>query len=224
MASSVYVVLACLALVTLGLTLNATVRLPRVLERRLSQSLQAFARAIELRCPQREGQAERIGSLALALGERMGLSAKSVRRLSRSASLTDIGLCAVPYAQINSRPRDLWTDTDHEAFRRHPQIAAAMIELTPSLRELAPIIRCHHVRFDGRSGPEFPSRDGLPIESRILKLVSDFVDLERAMGSTLAASHLKASEGTHYDPELVDRFLAMLTFTRDGDPAALILA
>lgn len=207
-----------LFLVTAALAYAARVELPIREDERMTQTLRALARAIELRFPSHGGLSARVASLSLHVGRVVGLSDHRLRELEKAAWLRDLGLCAISYDLINRKPSSDWSDADRATYDRHPDVSGAMLELVPTLRHLAPVVRCHHANFDGSSGPFFPVGEQLPLESRILKLICDYVWLERRQGQLLAREQLRDGAGRAYDPHLVEAFLGVLTSDRVGDP------
>jgi response regulator RpfG family c-di-GMP phosphodiesterase len=149
--------------------------------------------------------------LCVLVAKRMNLTAQQVRDLEMAAELRDIGLCAIPYGLVNKKSTYHWDEADWATYYRHAEVSGAMLELVPSLRHLAPIVRWHHTDF---FGPEvFPSGHDIPIESRILKVVSEYVWLTKLQGSLLAKDALKRERGRAFDPAVVDNLLQVLTST-----------
>jgi response regulator RpfG family c-di-GMP phosphodiesterase len=211
MNSDVWLILVGLAAVTLALGYYTRVELPLLEDERMRQSMRAFAKAIELRFPSHAGLSSRVAALSNHVGEEMGLDVWKLHELEMAAWLRDIGLCAISYQLVNKKPNYAWTDADKATYARHPEVSAAMLELAPALRRLAPIVRCHHANFDGSSGPYFPHGRDLPIESRILKVISDYVWFERRQGQVLAREHLRDGAGKAYDPDVVGAFVGVLS-------------
>lgn len=104
-----------------------------------------FARriAIELDLPQ-----EQIGTVELA------------------AQLHDIGHVGVS-AEILAKPGAL-TPEELVEVRGHVEIGSALLRDMPTLAHLAPIVRAHHERIDGRGYPDNLRGDEIPLESRII--------------------------------------------------------
>jgi response regulator RpfG family c-di-GMP phosphodiesterase len=223
MDSEALKVLLALLATTGAMLYYARVYLPAKLQERTRESMKAFSTAVELRFPVREGLSNRVVSLSRELGKRLEFRASELRRIETSARLRDIGLCAIPYRLINDKPMSDWSDGDEAIYERHPEVGAAMLELVPSLSHLAPIVRCHQVNFDGSSGPFFPSKEDIPREARVLRVVSDYVWLERTQGMLLAREGLREGSGKLYDPEIVASLLAMLTSTRVPEPTQPVL-
>lgn len=211
MNSDVLLVLIGLVGVTLALGYYTRVELPMMEEERMRQSMRAFAKAIELRFPSHAGLSSRVAVLSRHVGSEMGLDMWKLHELEMAAWLRDIGLCAISFQLVNRKPNYDWTEADHATYGRHPEVSAAMLELAPALRRLAPIVRSHHANFDGSSGPYFPHAGDLPIESRILKVISDYVWFERRQGQVLAREHLRDGAGKAYDPDVVATFIGVLS-------------
>lgn len=200
---------------TLGILYYSCIWLPKQIQARIRQSIKAYGAAIELRFPKHKGITERTTALAQIVGRRMQLSARQLQRLETAALLRDIGLCAVPYALVNHKSNFEWTDADWATYHRHADVSGAMLELVPSLRDLAPIVRLHH--SDYRSDA-IPSRDDIPIEARILKVVCDFVWFSRTQGTLLARDAILRDRGTQYDERVVDALLQALSSNRVESP------
>lgn len=210
MDNAVLIVLVGLAVLTLAQGIYVWLYLPRKMEERLGQSLKAFSQAIELRIPSHEGISSRVVVLSRAVGRALKLDRQQLKGLHRAAMLREIGLCAVPYTLMNEIPKTQWNDEDRKVFERYPEVSAAMLEVVPSLHHLAPIVRHHRVPYDGSMGPFAPSREDLPMESRILKVVGDCVWHERYQGGMLALESLRSSAGKEYDPQVVQALMKVL--------------
>src|SRR3954464_2480029 len=147
-----WIVLGTAGAATLWLVLYVNIILPRQVEERFFDSMRAFSRAVELRFPGQTHLSEDVEALATRLGRQLGFTKDRMRRLRTAARLQDIGLCALPYALINTKPSNQWTDAERATYDRHPEVSGAMLDLVPSLRDLTEIVRCHHARFDGSDG------------------------------------------------------------------------
>jgi response regulator RpfG family c-di-GMP phosphodiesterase len=207
-------VLVGLSTVTLGMLFYLYKFLPAQLNRRTRESIGAFSRAVELRFPSHEGLTEAVVELSLRVGSRMDVSSTCMERLELAAMLRDVGLCAIPYKLVNEKPVLRWSDEDKVAYYRHQEISATMLELVPSLKHIAPIVRCHHTNYDGSDGPHFPSHENLPLESRILKVVSAYVWAERWQGRMLARTWIEQGTGVEYDPVVVAAFWEVVSSSR----------
>ena len=145
----------------------------------------------------------------------MGLSEKDRHKLEMAAMLRDIGLCAIPYNMMNSRPEMEWTEAERMTYDRHSEVSGAMLEMVPSLKALAPTVRFHHADYKSDQVADLmPQGDQIPIEARVLKVVSEYVWLARTRGDLLAKETLRDGSGSAYDPRVVDAMLDVLTSAR----------
>ena len=109
--------------------------------------------------------------------------------------LSDIGLCAIPYNLINGKEAVEWSEAERMTYDRHPEVSGAMLELVPSLRHLSSIVRLHHAPYEGvtPADPTVPVGGMLPVESRILKVVTEYLQQERMVGDMLARQAIRES-------------------------------
>jgi putative two-component system response regulator len=76
------------------------------------------------------------------------------------------------------------------------------------------ITRWHHERWDGSGYPDGLQREEIPVSARVMALADVFDALisPRVYKSALPLEHARdaiaAGRGTHFDPDLVDAFLA----------------
>lgn len=187
--------------------------LPSQFEARITEACRAFATAIELRFPSHSGLTSRAASLCVLVADRLGFPKEQIRDIERACLLRDIGHCATPYALVNRKAFDDWSAEDRRTYLKHAGASGAMLELVPSLRPLANMVRFHHRSWlsrEPRGGPEILQ------EARVLKAVVDFVWKERFEGYGAAIASIQAGAGDEYEPEAASALLAVLTSIRDG--------
>lgn len=199
--------------------------LPRKLDERFRESMRAFGTAIELRFPSQKGMTDQVLMLSDKVARRLGLSEKERHKLEMAAMLRDIGLCAIPYGMMNGKPEQEWTEAERMTYDRHSEVSGAMLEMVPSLRNLASTVRFHHTDFrSGACGDGSPQGEEIPVEARVLKVVSEYVWLAKTRGDLLAKETLLDGSGTAYDPRVVDAILDVLTSARGKQALAFARA
>jgi len=203
-----WIVLGSAAAATLWLVVFVNILLPRQVDDRFFDSMRAFSRAVELRFPGQAHLSEDVEALAVRIGRELGFTQQRLRRLRMAARLQDVGLCALPYALINTKPSDQWTDAERATYNRHPEVSGAMLDLVPSLRDLTEIVRCHHARYDGSD--ECPVGESIPIEARVLKVSVDYAWTTRHMGELIARDKIMAGKETEYCPVVVNALAGIL--------------
>jgi len=211
-------VLLLAALGTAGLLVYIKFWLPRAVEERTLESLRAFGKAIELRFPSHQGLTEQVLQLSMEVATALKLSPHERHLLEFAVHLRDIGLCAIPYSLVNGRSWEDWSAAEQTTYDRHAEISGAMLEMVPSLKQIAEIVRHHHMRHE-----DFPKLvEGKfftpPIQSEILNAVAAYVWIENHQGSVAARAAITAKTGTEIDPAVAEALLSVLSFARIEEP------
>jgi len=148
------------------------------------------------------------------------LSERYIQLLARSAPLHDIGKVGIPDA-ILRKPGPL-TPEEWTIMKTHAQLGSAAIELAEFdavqpvefLALAKEIAHWHHEKWDGSGYPDGLSGEAIPLSARIMA-VSDVFDAlvtprvyKPAMETEAARDIIAAGRGRHFDPRLVDAFLA----------------
>jgi HD-GYP domain-containing protein (c-di-GMP phosphodiesterase class II) len=148
---------------------------------------------------------EAVGNLAARIGSTMHQPASTILDIELAGRLHDIATLTLP-----------GTACATESFERHPVVGEAFIRSVPSLAHLAPIVRSHRERFDGKGYPDGLQGAEIPLSSRIISVAAAFVDLvtespERAAVLPYDACHeLSLAAGTRFDPDVVAATLHLL--------------
>jgi HD-GYP domain-containing protein (c-di-GMP phosphodiesterase class II) len=100
--------------------------------------------------------------------------------------------------------------------KTHVTVGAELIEKTDRLCHLAPFIRHHHERWDGRGYPAGLSGEEIPLEARILN-VCDSVEAmasdrpyHKGMSPDEVIAEVKRCAGTQFDPTIVEIFVRIV--------------
>ncbi len=131
-----------------------------------------------------------------------------------AGTLHDVGKIATP-TEILLKPGPL-TDEEWNSMRAHSRIGAKMLERIPSLRDLAPVVRAHHERLDGKGYPDRLAGNAIPIASRIIAVADSFHAMiskrpyRQAMPVARALDQLRAGAGTQWDPALTEAMVAVV--------------
>ncbi len=140
--------------------------------------------------------------------------------LERSAPLHDIGKVGIP-DQILHKPGKLDPD-EWEIMKTHAAIGARAIEVAEqdSERPLAflalakEIAHWHHEHWDGSGYPDGLSGESIPLSARLMALadVFDAMISRRVYKAPLPFEEVRnfivGGRGTHFDPDVVDAFIA----------------
>jgi putative two-component system response regulator len=179
------------------------------------QLLFSVARTIEARDEGTGDHCDRLARMVVRFGEFLGLEDDELTALRRGGYLHDLGKVGVPDAVL-LKPGRLSSE-EWNVMKRHVTIGWEICSPLRSLRNVLPIIRHHHERWDGSGYPDSLAGEQIPLLVRVFQLVDVFDALtndrcyRRAFPreTALAVIREEADRGWR-DPELLSRFLAML--------------
>lgn len=172
------------------------------------RTIEALALAIEAKDHTTHTHLQRVRTYAVEIAKVLHLPPEQIEALRAAALLHDIGKLAVPEHIIN-KPGRLTTE-EFEKMKVHPLIGAEILERVAFPYPVAPIVRCHHERWDGSGYPEGLSGEQIPIGARILAAVDclDALASHRqyrpAVPLVEAMAKVKEMAGTWFDPQVVE--------------------
>jgi CHASE2 domain-containing sensor protein len=186
-----------------------------------------LAQAAELRDEDTGGHIERLGELAERLARQIGMTPHEAHQLRVACALHDIGKIGVP-DRILLKPGRL-DDAEHEVIRSHTTSGADILSGSRSalLQSAETVARTHHERWDGTGYPAGLRGEEIPLIGRICAIcdVFDALSTRRPYKEPWPFEHvvaeIKRSSGTHFDPQLVCAFLALLPDLRREHPGAV---
>ncbi len=184
------------------------------LERAYLGTAEALAAALEAKDSYTADHSKAIVEHALAVGRRLGLSEPELRTLRYGAIFHDIGKIAIPEAILDKH--GALTDEERAIIERHTVVGERILSSIEFLRDVLPLVRHEHERFDGSGYPDGLAGEEIPLGSRII-FVCDAYDAmitdrpyRAALGEEEAREQLSANAGTQFDPRVVGALLATL--------------
>jgi PAS domain S-box-containing protein len=176
-------------------------------------TIEGWSRALDLRDRETEGHSRRVTEHTLRLARAMGLPEDELVHIRRGALLHDIGKMGVPDS-ILQKPGPLNED-EWGIMRRHTTEARDLLAPITFLGPALAIPFSHHERWDGGGYPEGRAGEAIPLAARIFA-VADVYDAltsdrpyRKAWSRPQALQHIRDGAGTHFDPQVVDAFLAL---------------
>ncbi len=154
--------------------------------------LMTLARSVEAKDEALEGHCERLSVLAVALGRQVGLGRRPLLALHRGGVLHDIGKVGIPDAVLFKRGK--LDEREWEIMKQHPRIGDQIIAPLRSMREVRPIVRHHHERWNGSGYPDALAGEDIPITARVLQLADAYDALRVERVYKPAFSHARTLE------------------------------
>jgi HD-GYP domain-containing protein (c-di-GMP phosphodiesterase class II) len=145
-----------------------------------------------------------------------------------AALLHDVGKLAIP-EHILSKPGRL-TEEEFQKIRIHPQVGFQIIEHVPFPYPVAPLVLCHHERWDGKGYPLGLKGTEIPLGARVLAVADYFDSLTRdrpyhkQVPREVARTLLQQEAYRALDPDLVGKFLEILPGLAEYEAAAAAAA
>ena len=178
--------------------------------------IERLAHAAESRDEETGIHVQRIGRLAERLGRAVGMSETDAERLRYASALHDIGKIGIPDAVL-TKPGRL-SPQEQQVMRRHTTIDAEILSGSRSpIVALAEVVaRTHHERWDGSGYPAGLRGEAIPLAGRITAVCDVFDALlserryKAAWSLDAALAELRRERGGHFDPQVLDAFLALV--------------
>lgn len=154
------------------------------------------------------GHCRRLETLAIATGERLGLSGEQMGSVSYAAFLHDIGKSKVP-KEVLQKPGRL-TEAEWKLIRQHPTWGREILEEKDFLQDVAKIVEQTHERPDGQGYPNGVVDGGILIEAKIIAAVAAFDAMtsdrpyRKARSVESALQELQRNAGSQFDGQVVE--------------------
>ena len=178
-------------------------------------TLEGWAKALELHDKETVGHSERVTSLTLRLAEAMGIHGAALTGIRRGSLLHDIGKMGIPDSVLNKNGS--LTEQELVIVRQHPIHAYNMLKEIDHLHSAMEIPYCHHEKWDGTGYPRGLKGEEIPISARIFAVVDVYDALindrpyRKAMQEADVIAYLRDQCGKHFDPQVVETFIRILT-------------
>jgi putative two-component system response regulator len=178
------------------------------------ETIRRLAAAAEFRDGETARHLERIGIYSAILAGAIGMDDESCDLIRLASPMHDIGKISVPDRVLLKTT--LLTPAEYEVMKTHSEIGYRILAGSNSLllATAARIALTHHERWDGGGYPRGLAGEDIPLEGRIVAVADAYDSMtsvrryKDAIQPSRAAELLRADVGTHFDPSLVDAFLA----------------
>src|ERR1019366_7703157 len=155
-----------------------------------------------------------VSDQATAIAGALGLDTEVVGLIGMAALLHDIGKVAIPDTLLQkSAPL---SSSERARLHEHAELGAQILEASPFLCDLVPMVRYHHERWDASGYPEHLRGENIPQGARIIAVAEAYDAMQRkhlyqdASSAQEALAELWRRAGTQFDPVVVHVFSALL--------------
>ncbi len=162
-----------------------------------------------------KGHFMRLARLATQMGNKLGITGKEYNNLYYASLLHDIGRIKVSRKiDINFKEKDsvrlVQSEISVYPISLHPIVGANMLKQINLFKDMIPIIKHHHENYDGTGYPDGLSGEEIPLASRIITVVEDYIKIfyndytEDSYEKNTALNKLFSLAGKKYDPKVID--------------------
>ncbi len=179
-------------------------------------TLAGWAKALELRDRETEGHTQRVTNGTMTLARSLSINEESLVHIYRGALLHDIGKMGIP-DNILRKPGHL-SEEEWQIMRLHPVYAYEWLNPIEYLQPALEIPYCHHEKWDGTGYPRGLHGPDIPLAARIFSVVDvwDALSFDRPYRKAWSQAHvreyIRAHAGSHFDPEIVAKFLEIYEY------------
>jgi HD-GYP domain-containing protein (c-di-GMP phosphodiesterase class II) len=181
-------------------------------------TIKLLAQLVEGRDEYTGGHIQRVTTYAVMLGKQLNQRANQpvvdLQLLEIGAPLHDIGKILVPEDLLKA-PRKLTAD-EFKEMQKHTTKGDDIIKSIDELRAIAPIVRSHHERWDGKGYPDGKVGEDIHIMARIVSVVDAFDAMttvriyhpdKKCKKPDEAFAEIERMAGQQFDPQCAAAFL-----------------
>lgn len=184
------------------------------LEQAYLDMIQTLRYTVEAKDTYTRGHSDRVSEYSVLIGEKLGIPEDQLKTLKIGGLFHDIGKIGIPDS-ILLKPGKL-TDDEYSEIKNHPSIGAHILSSAAIFKDMIPIVKHHHEKYDGNGYPSRLKGEEIPYLARIAAVADTFdamtsrrsyrdaVDLQKVK------DEIKRCEGTQFDPQIAEAFLDIL--------------
>ena len=176
--------------------------------------VQTLRYTVEAKDTYTRGHSDRVSEYSVLIGEKLGLPEDQIKTLRIGGLFHDIGKIGIPDS-ILLKP-DKLSDDEYSQIKNHPSIGAHILGSAEIFKDIIPIVKHHHERYDGNGYPSRLKGEEIPYIARIAAVADTFdaMTSRRSYRGPIDIEHVKEEikrcEGTQFDPQIAEVFLDIL--------------
>ncbi|MGN1271105.1 MAG: HD domain-containing phosphohydrolase [Clostridia bacterium] len=184
------------------------------LEQAYMESIETLRFTVEAKDPYTRGHSDRVSEYSVLIGKNLGLSDEDLKTLRLGGLFHDIGKIGVPDSILLKESK--LTDDEYSEIKNHPTIGAHILSNATIFKDIIPIVKHHHERYDGNGYPGRLKGEDIPYFARISAVADAFdaMTSKRTYRNSLPLDVVKEEiekcKGTQFDPAIADIFLDIL--------------
>ena len=115
---------------------------------------------------------DRVSQYAVLIGKKLNLSKEELDTLKLGSMYHDIGKVGIS-SKILFKDSKL-SDDEYYEMKKHTFIGSDILSKSNTFKDIIPIVKYHHERYDGKGYPEGLKGDQIPLLTRIVSVADTF--------------------------------------------------
>ena len=184
------------------------------LEKAYLDSIETLRYTVEAKDPYTKGHSDRVAEYSVLIGKELGLSENELKTIQVGGLFHDIGKIGIPDSILLKESR--LTDDEYSEIKNHPSIGAHILCNAEVFKDIIPIVKHHHERFDGNGYPSQLQGNDIPYIARIAAVADTFDAMtskrtyRNALPIEIVKEELIKCSGTQFDPDIANTFLDII--------------
>lgn len=184
------------------------------LESAYMETIEILRFTVEAKDAYTRGHSDRVSAYSVLIGEALGLPEEDLKTLKIGGLFHDIGKIGIPDSILLKTTK--LDDEEYSEIKNHPAIGAHILSNATIFKDIIPIVKHHHERFDGRGYPGKLKGEEIPYFARIAAVADSFdaMTSKRSYRDSLpmdvVIEEIIKNSGTQFDPEIAKVFLDIL--------------
>ncbi len=184
------------------------------LEQAYLESVQTLRYTVEAKDTYTRGHSDRVSEYSVLIGTKLGLPEEQLKILRIGGLFHDIGKIGIPDSILQKNAK--LTDDEYSEIKNHPSIGAHILGAASIFKDIIPIVKHHHERYDGKGYPSGLAGENIPYLARITAVADTFdaMTSKRSYRDALDLQYVKDEfercKGTQFDPQIAEVFINIL--------------
>ncbi len=175
------------------------------------KTIKSIASALDAKDEYTHGHSMRVTLYSIILAKYINVPENQLEMIEISGLLHDIGKIAIPQAILCKAGK--LSDEEFVIMKTHPSNSEKLISSIKKLENIAPGIKHHHERWDGRGYPDKLQGENIPFSARIIAIADTYDAMtstrsyRKALSHEIAIQEIQKCAGAQFDPVLASKFV-----------------
>ncbi len=184
------------------------------LESAYMETIEILRYTVEAKDSYTRGHSDRVAEYSELIGKQLSLSEEDLKTLRIGGLFHDIGKIGIPDSILLKTTK--LDNEEYSEIQNHPAIGAHILSNATIFKDIIPIVKHHHERFDGKGYPGKLAGEDIPYLARITAIADAFdaMTSRRSYRDSLPLDVVKEeiskNSGTQFDPKIATVFLKIL--------------